>query len=137
MSKTSEQKMHHSPICTSNTKLASALNALGIEMQAPFWTKITDHKTKEETITWIFNSKSNCGKYNTREYIKIWDSDEWFLENFPKKHPFALIICAMETREYLVDKIKESKGHIKFRKNKKDWIVVDGSDLHKKLLNDE
>lgn len=131
-----ETKLHHRPIYTQNTKLASALNALGVKMQKPYWSKITDAETGNIEVTWFFEPKSNCKTYNTADLIKWWNSDEWYVENYPKKHPFALIICAMETKEFLTDKIKESKGHIKIKRKNKDWIVAENSDLHQKLINE-
>lgn len=123
--------LRHVPVYTRNTQLASALSALGIPFEAPYWSKIEeDGKT---TVTWHFQDTSKCGKYKTKELIDAWYNDDWYKENYPKSHPFALLICALNTKEYLVDQIKQSKGHVVIQKGTKKFIVTEDSQMHKKL----
>jgi hypothetical protein len=133
MNKNIRTPLAHKPVFTKNTQLASALSALNIPFEEPFWSKVTDESGKQ-TVTWHFEGKSKCGKYVTKELIDAWYSDEWYEKNYPQ-HPFALLICALNTKEYLVDKIKESKGHVLIRKGTKQFYCVEDSPMHKKLTN--
>lgn len=122
-----KQKRFHS---TKNTQMAAGLSAIGI----PFYKELPFQKTKyidkREVITWHFEQNGNG--YLTKDLIDWWYSDAWFKENYPK-HPWALIISALLTKEYLVAKIKEEPAYIQVAKRNKYWYVHEGSDMHKKL----
>jgi hypothetical protein len=123
--------LNHAPIKTKNTALASALSAIGVPFQNPKWSKL---KTDTgECVFWFFEKSTTDNKYATRQLIDWWYDDNWIVENLPKRHPWALLSSALSTREYLVDQIKQSIGHVIIKKNGKSWVVPEESDLHKKL----
>lgn len=128
-----EKKAIHakSALNTRNTQLAAALNAMGVRMARPYWSKLIIDGN--ERVVWHFEHKSTDGKYDTRELIDHWYDDNWFQEHFPRRHPFALLICALSTKEYLVDQIKKSSGHEVFNKNGKKYVVSEGTEMHKRL----
>lgn len=118
--------------CTRNTMLAAGLAAIGVSFYEDPYEKIKANG--KELIVWRFNGKSDCGKYTTGSLIDWWHDDTWFNDNYPN-HPWALIISAILTKEYLVSKIKEEPWRVQVKKKGKTWLVYENSKLHKKITN--
>lgn len=128
---TSREPIHYH--ATRNTMLAAGLSAMYVPFHADPFEKVT-HKGRE-LVVWRFKDKSECGKYTTKELIDWWHDDEWFAINYPKKHPWALVMSGILTKEYLVKKIKEEPSKVMVRKKSQTWVVYENSDLHKRLIN--
>jgi hypothetical protein len=96
---------HLSSTATSNTCLAAALTAVGIQLAAKPFIRVVGDGISGERIVWFFDPQSQDGRFQTRELIAAWHDDAWHLAN--PEHPFAYIKCALRNRELLVDKVKQ------------------------------
>jgi|GEM_PF-7055264 len=118
---------------TKNTMLAAGLAAIGVPFFEDPYEKI--RLNGAEIWVWRFKTKSSCGKYVTGDLIDWWHDDNWFSDNYPN-HPWALIISAILTKDYLVQQMKNQPTKVAIKKKSKTWVVYENSDLYKKLTND-
>jgi hypothetical protein len=112
---------------TTNTMLAAALAAMGIEFDEhrPFSTATGDGICAGGRVTFYFKERSNCGQFETRQLIKAWEDRTWHEQN--PDHPWAYIKCAFENHSRLVDKIKHDTPLGLVRRHKKLSIVSLGA----------
>ncbi len=96
---------HLSSTATSNTCLAAALTAVGIQLATKPFIRVVGDGINGERIVWFFDPQSQDGRFQTSELIAAWHDDAWHLAN--PEHPFAYIKCALRNRELLVDKVKQ------------------------------
>jgi hypothetical protein len=96
---------HLSSTATSNTCLAAALTAVGIQLAAKPFIRVVGDGINGERIVWFFDPQSQDGRFQTSELIAAWHDDAWHLAN--PEHPFAYIKAALMNREALVTKIKQ------------------------------
>lgn len=94
-----------SSAATTNTCLAAALCAVGIQLAKKPFLKIANDRGLEKTV-WLFEPQSADGTLKTKELIEAWSDDSWHLRH--PEHPFAYIKCALLNRERLVDKVKQN-----------------------------
>ena len=133
MSQVTESKERVFYHATKNTMLAAGLSAMNVPFFEEPFEKIT-HKG-HELVVWRFTMNSACEKYKTGDLIDWWHDDNWFAENYPKQHPWALVMSGILTKEYLVKKIKEEPSKVLVKKKSQTWVVYENSDLHKRLTN--
>jgi len=105
-------------------------------MGYPFDKECGWSKTKEEgsdvKIRWYFDT-THVGEYGTIDNLfNWWYDDEWFAENYPK-HPFSVVMSALLTKEYLVDKINEQKAKVVVKRKGKTWICYEDSEIYKRI----
>jgi hypothetical protein len=118
---------------TKNTMLAAGLAAIGVPFFDDPYEKI---KIKgEELWVWRFKTQTPCGTYTTSKLMDWWHDDDWFSENYPK-HPWALIISAILTKDYLVKQMKAQPTKVAIKKKSKTWVVYENSELYKKLTKE-
>jgi hypothetical protein len=96
---------HLSATATSNTCLAAALTAVGIQLAEKPFVRVVGDGIRGERTVWFFDPQSHCGNYQTKELIAAWHDDAWHLAH--PEHPFAYIKCALLNRQRLVDKVKQ------------------------------
>lgn len=124
------QKVYHA---TKNTMLAAGLSAMGVPFfkDDPYSKVLRD---KQELVLWRFDTVTANGAYKTKDLIDWWHDEDWFSENYPK-HPWALVMSGILTKEYLVSKIKDEPRQVIVRKKSQTWLVFENSTLHKRLTN--
>ena len=96
---------HISSTATSNTCLAAALTAVGIQLAEKPFVRVVGDGIRGERTVWFFEPQSSCGKFQTKQLIEAWNDDAWHHAN--PEHPFAYIKCALLNRQRLVDKVKQ------------------------------
>ena len=112
--------------------LAAGLAAMNVPFHSDPFEKVKHNG--DEIVMWRFTTQSACGKYKTGDLMDWWHDDDWFSQNYPK-HPWALVMSGILTKDYLTKKIKEEPSKISVRKKSQTWIVYENSDLHKRLIN--
>ena len=90
---------------TTDTRLFSALTALGILPVEMPMIYTGETRSGQPLMTWHLEARSQCGKYNTPEMIAAWHSVEWIKNN--PEHPLAYIKAAFENMNTAVDHIKK------------------------------
>jgi hypothetical protein len=96
---------HISSTATSNTCLAAALTAVGIQLAEKPFVRVVGDGIRGERTVWFFEPQSSCGKFQTKQLIEAWNDDAWHHAN--PEHPFAYIKCALLNRQRFVDKVKQ------------------------------
>lgn len=124
-----KQLLQKSFITTKNTQLAAGLAALGVDFLEPAFSKQSFEG--RNIVHWFFSTKGAMGM-STKALIDAWYSDDWFEKNYPK-HPWALVISGILTKEYLVSKIKDEPRKMLYKKGDKLWAVLEGSEMEKRL----
>lgn len=105
-------------ITITNISLASALLTVGAKLgEAPINVKTV----KGDSLTFFFLDNKEL-----RDYLKIWNDDEYRESKGKEGEPFAFIAEAYKTRDQILDSIKQFKKVAVLEKNGKTAIISDG-----------
>jgi len=115
-------------VSTSNTWLAAALTALGIEPNPDHpLTSVCGPSISTLRVTWYFAPRSVCGKYETGAMIKAWEDPNFHVRE--PEHPLSYLKTGFENHARLVDLIKQNVPIAMVRRgNKIAFLSTDAPD---------
>lgn len=123
---------------TKDTRFASALLTLGFNLWAKQpYTLVEDVKTKQQQITWNFNSTSNCGKFRTLEMKKCYHDPS--LMDRDDEHSVALSRCiaTLKNRELLIDICNNAEPILKaWRDDGNLWYVPANTEVGQEIIKE-
>ena len=123
---------------TRDTRFASALLTLGFNL----WRKtpydlVQDAKTGQQQITWQFETKSNCGKYTTRNMLVAYKNPKLFEAKDDHSIALSKCIATLKNRELLIDICNNAEPTLKaWREDGNLWYVPLHSDLGQEILTE-
>lgn len=112
------------PVTSENTELVATLVTLGV----PFYDEQPFMETREivngeerRTVTWCLRTKTEDGRFKTRELIQWWKDEAWLHAN--PEHPLAYAKAAIANHQRLVAGVKISAPVALVRKGKKFALI--------------
>jgi len=112
------------PVRSDTTAMVCALVTLGV----PFYEPQPYQETREivdgqekHTVTWCLQTKTEDGRFKTRELIQWWRDDAWLATN--NEHPLAYAKAAIANYQRLTAGVKTSVPLAMVRKGKRFALI--------------
>lgn len=104
----------HNPqsVCCDDALLATALLTVGVP-EHPRISFASLVENEQTAWRWLFADKSACGKYETSQLIKWWQSPEWHAAN--ASHEFALVARVLRNHAEVARRIRETPQTVVIR----------------------
>ena len=112
------------PITSENTAMVAALVTLGVpfyETQPYLETREIVNGEEKRTVTWCLGTRTDDGRFKTRELIQWWKDEAWCHAN--PDHPLAYAKAAVANIQRLTAGVNTSVPVALVRKGKKFALI--------------
>jgi hypothetical protein len=101
-------------VCCEDAMLATALRTVGVPLHDNIPFRAIREESGKRQWVWLFQAKSQCGKYETESLLKWWASADWHRAN--PDHEFAIVARVLRNHKITAETIRETPELLKLQR---------------------